>query len=150
MQATQTVPFGPSAPANSRTMSDAETLKTLAMEFANSKTSGAWAAEHSTADMMFIRPSGNPISAQGLADMMSGDDLEMISSSCVAINKVEVVGDSGFVCLTQAAKFTYKGTPNDDICVITLIWKKVDGTWKISWGQRSTGRKPDEPLPTGF
>ena len=60
----------------------------------------------------------------------------------------QVSGDMAFACLTQYGKFTYKGTPNEDICVMTLIFKKVDGAWKLAWAQRSSGRKPDEPAPT--
>ena len=60
----------------------------------------------------------------------------------------QVSGDMAFACLTQYGKFTYKGTPNEDICVMTLIFKKVDGAWKLAWAQRSSGRKPDEDPPT--
>ncbi|KAH8048652.1 DUF3804-containing protein [Aureococcus anophagefferens] len=60
----------------------------------------------------------------------------------------QVSGDMAFACLTQYGKFTYKGTPNEDICVMTLIFKKVDGAWKLAWAQRSSGRKPDEPAPS--
>ena len=62
--------------------------------------------------------------------------------------RAKVSGDMAFACLTQYGKFTYKGTPNEDICVMTLIFKKVDGAWKLAWAQRSSGRKPDEDPPT--
>jgi len=31
--------------------------------------------------------------------------------------------------------------------VVTLVFRKVDGQWKIAWAHRSQGRKPDEPKP---
>ena len=40
---------------------------------------------------------------------------------------------------TLSSKFSYKGTPNDDLPTVTSIFKKVDNVWKIYWMQRSTG-----------
>ena len=40
---------------------------------------------------------------------------------------------------TLGAKFSYKGTPNDDLPTVTSIFKKINGIWKIHWMQRSTG-----------
>ncbi|KAH8067990.1 hypothetical protein SO694_00027041 [Aureococcus anophagefferens] len=107
-------------------------LETMISEFCSIKM-GDWIAGNTTDDFQFVRPTGNPIDKIGFPAMMTGD---------------VVSGDMAFACLTQYGKFTYKGTPNEDICVMTLIFKKVDGAWKLAWAQRSSGRKPDEPAPS--
>ena len=56
-------------------------------------------------------------------------------------------GDMAYVCYTTHDKFNYKGTQNDDIAVLTSVLQRVDGSWKVVHGQRSTGRKPEEGLP---
>ena len=80
--------------------------------------------------------------------MMTNDDVKVESSKLLSINKLTVNGDNAVVCYTQHGKFTYKGTENDDIAVFTSVLRKVEGEWKVVHGQRSTGRKPDEPLPS--
>ena len=47
--------------------------------------------------------------------------------------------DVAMCVFTLGAKFSYKGTPNDDLPTVTSIFKKIDGNWKIHWMQRSTG-----------
>ena len=51
-------------------------------------------------------------------------------------------------CYTSHAKFNYKGNENDDIAVFTGVFKKSDGVWKLTFGQRSSGRKPEDELPS--
>ena len=104
-----------------------------------------------TEDFRFVRPTGNPLGMSGFIDMMSMEGMSFDSSEIIEINKVHEGTDSGIVCVTSHDKFTYKGTPNDDICVITFYTVKDDqGSWKIAWGQRSTGRKPEDERPSGF
>jgi len=43
------------------------------------------------------------------------------------------------VYFSLGSKFTYKGTPSDDLPKFTSIFKKVDNIWKVSWTQSSTG-----------
>ncbi len=40
----------------------------------------------------------------------------------------------------MGSKFAYKGTPNNDLPTVISIFKKVGGSWKIAWMQRSTGQ----------
>ena len=52
-----------------------------------------------------------------------------------------------YVCYTSHGKFTYRGTPNDDVAVLSSVLEKTDGRWQVVFGQRSTGRKPtDDPV----
>ncbi|EGB09454.1 hypothetical protein AURANDRAFT_69750 [Aureococcus anophagefferens] len=121
-------------------------LETMISEFCSIKM-GDWIAGNTTDDFQFVRPTGNPIDKIGFPAMMTGD-VVVQAGELKKIHKLEVSGDMAFACLTQYGKFTYKGTPNEDICVMTLIFKKVDGAWKLAWAQRSSGRKPDEPAPS--
>ena len=41
-----------------------------------------------------------------------------------------------YVCYSSHAKFTYKGTENDDVAVFSSIMKKKNGVWKVVHGQR--------------
>ena len=52
----------------------------------------------------------------------------------------EFLSSNVAMCIfTLGAKFSYKGTFNDDLPTVTSIFKKIDGIWKIHWMQRSTG-----------
>ncbi len=56
------------------------------------------------------------------------------------IHKFEFLSSDVAMCVfTLGAKFSYKGTPNDDLPTVTSIFKKINGIWKIHWMQRSTG-----------
>lgn len=102
---------------------------------------------HMHDDCVFVRPSGNPLSKKGWEEMMTNDDVNVELQKLVSINKLQVVGDMAYVCYTTHGKFTYKGTENDDIAVLTCVMKKFNGKWMMMMGQRSTGRKPEESLP---
>ena len=41
--------------------------------------------------------------------------------------------------ITLKEEFSYKGEKNNDLSSYSMIFKKIDGTWKISWMQRSSG-----------
>ena len=54
--------------------------------------------------------------------------------------KFEFLSSAVAMCVfTLGAKFSYKGTHNDDLPTVTSIFKKIDGIWKIHWMQRSSG-----------
>ena len=44
---------------------------------------------------------------------------------------VDVGVDMAYACSVASAKFEYKGTPNDDVFVLTTIFKKDADKWKI-------------------
>jgi len=104
-------------------------------------------------DFRFVRPTGNPLSMAGFEEMMGSPDMAFEMSDILAVNKSHEGADSGFICITSHDRFTFKGTRNDDVCVITFAMAKdaaAEFGWKILWGQRSTGRSPEDDAPSGF
>ena len=104
--------------------------------------------KHMHDDCAFVRPTGNPLNKEGWREMMTNDDVKVESNELVTINKLQVNGDMAYVCYTTHGKFSYKGTANDDIAVLTSVLQRVNGKWQVVHGQRSTGRKPSEAMPT--
>mmetsp|Transcript_22760 Transcript_22760/g.40611 ORF Transcript_22760/g.40611 Transcript_22760/m.40611 type:complete len:121 (-) Transcript_22760:56-418(-) len=100
---------------------------------------------NTTSDFQFIRPSGNPANLTLFKAMFSGADLVVTDHSLIKIQKLEVVGDMAFACMTESAVFEYKGTPNNDRYSTTAILRRVDGVWKFCWMHRSTGDQEETP-----
>ena len=101
-------------------------------------------------DIVIVRPSGNPLTKEGWGNMLNSDDVVAKGSKLLNIHVIEgsEVGDMCYACYTTHSKFTYKGTENDDVAVFVVIFRKGnDNKWKMHYMQRSTGRKPSEPLP---
>ena len=120
-------------------MTDKETILSLLDEFANTEKMASFFIHNATSDFLFIRPSGNPINADGFEKMISGDVVQE-KAEITKIHRLEFLSDNVSLCIfTLDSKFTYKGTPNDDLPTVTSIFKKVDNVWKIHWMQRSTG-----------
>ena len=71
--------------------------------------------------------------------MYDNSDLVMEISELVKIHRLETNSDWGFAAFTLKEAFRYKGDLNNDLSTYSLIFKKIDGTWKISWMQRSQG-----------
>ena len=95
--------------------------------------------KNATQDFLFIRPSGNPINAEGFENMISGDVVQE-KAEITKIHRLEFLSENIVMCIfTLSSKFTYKGTPNDDLPTVTSIFKKEDNIWKVHWMQRSTG-----------
>ena len=121
-------------------MTDKETIISLLNEFANPEKMASFFINNATSDFLFIRPSGNPINAVGFEKMISGDVVQE-KAEITKLHRLEFLSDNVAVCIfTLGSKFTYKGTPNDDLPTVTSIFKKVDNIWKIYWMQRSTGK----------
>ena len=120
-------------------MNDKEKIISLLNEFANPKMMASFFVNNATPDFLFIRPSGNPIDAEGFEKMISGDVVQE-KTEITKIHRLEILSDHIIMCIfTLGSKFTYKGTPNNDLPTVTSIFKKVDNVWKIYWMQRSTG-----------
>ena len=120
-------------------MTDKETILSLLNEFANPEKMASFFIHNATSDFLFIRPSGNPINAEGFEKMISGDVVQE-KAEITKIHRFEFLSDDVAMCIfTLGSKFTYKGKPNDDFPTVTSIFKKVDNYWKICWMQRSTG-----------
>ena len=120
-------------------MTDKEKILSLLNEFANPEKMAPFFVNNATSDFLFIRPSGNPINAEGFEKMISSDVVQE-KAEITKIHRLEFLSDNVAMCIfTLGSKFTYKGTPNNDSPTVTSIFKKVDNVWKIYWMQRSTG-----------
>ena len=121
-------------------MTDKEKITSLLDELASPQKMGSFFMKNATSDFLFIRPSGNPISAKGFEEMMNSGDVVQEKAEITKIHRFEFLSDNVVICIfTLGSKFKYKGTPNDDLPTVTSIFKKVGDVWKIHWMQRSTG-----------
>ena len=121
-------------------MSDKEKIISLLDELASPEKMGSFFIKNATPDFLLIRPSGNPISAKGFEEMMNSGDVVQETSEITKIHRFEFLSNDVAMCVfTLGAKFTYKGTPNNDLPTVTSIFKKIGDTWKIHWMQRSSG-----------
>ena len=121
-------------------MTDKEKIISLLGELASPEKMGSFFMNNATPDFLFIRPSGNPISAKGFEEMMNSGDVVQEKAEITKIHRFEFLSDNVAMCIfTLGSKFSYKGTPNDDLPTVTSIFKKVGDVWKIHWMQRSTG-----------
>ena len=128
-------------------MTDQEAITNIINDMATLENGKLQGGTHMTDSCIFIRPTGNPLTKQAWQAMMDSPDVSITHSSLVGINKLEIEGNMAFACYTTHGKFSYKGTINDDIAVLTGVFRKIDGIWKLIHGQRSSGRKPSDPLP---
>ena len=115
--------------------------------FANLNLTPTERVKYGTDDMVMIRPTGNPLSMPMYDAMLASDDVVVEKQEVLKFNYVDVCGEAGFCCFTQAAKFTFKGSAEDDVAVFTAYLKKKPEGWRIVYAQRSTGRKPTEDMP---
>ena len=120
-------------------MTDKETILSMLNKFANPENMASFFVNYATSDFLFIRPSGNPINAKGFERMITGDIVQE-KAEVTKIHRLEFLSENIVMCIfTLGSKFSYKGTPNDDLPTVTSIFKKVNNVWKIHWMQRSTG-----------
>ena len=121
-------------------MTEKEQITSLLYELASPQKMGSFFVNNATSDFLFIRPSGNPISAKGFEEMMNSGDVVQEKAEITKIHRFEFLSSDVAMCVfTLGAKFTYKGTLNDDLPTVTSIFKKVGDEWKIHWLQRSSG-----------
>ena len=121
-------------------MTDKEKIESMLYELAKPEKMGSFFIDNASSDFLLIRPSGNPITAEGFYEMMNSGDVVQEKSEITKIHRFEFLCDNVAMCIfTLGSKFTFKGTPNDDLPTVTSIFKKIDGTWKIHWMQRSSG-----------
>ena len=121
-------------------MTDKEKIISLLDELANPAKMGSFFVDNATSSFLFIRPSGNPLDAKGFEKMMTSGDVVQEKSEITKIHRFEFLSENIVMCIfTLGSKFSYKGKPNDDLPIITSIFKKLDNSWKIHWMQRSTG-----------
>ena len=115
---------------------------------------GAGAATSSWTDTMLenatmVRPSGNPMGRALWEEMNASEEIEVKSHELLAMERCNVVGDHiAWVIATTRATFSYQGNENDDIAVYSLVLQKLDGEWKVAHAHRSTGRSPEDDMPS--
>ena len=95
-------------------------------------------------DAVLIRPSGNPLDVAGFKEMLGSPDIisETDEVTSVDSEKVFAGGNAAVVVFTTFSKFTYKGTPNEDVAKFSATLELAGGTWKIIHLHRGTGQKP--------
>ena len=71
--------------------------------------------------------------------MYENADLIIELSELVNIHRLEANSDWWFSVFTLKEEFCYKGKQNNDFSSYSMIFKKIDLTWKICWMQRSSG-----------
>ena len=119
-------------------MSNIKAIENLINGYATSKDS-SFLIPKVTEDFLAVRPSGNPISAQGLVEMFDSKALIAESSELIKTHKIEIYGEIAYAVFTLNEVFIYKGNQNKDLSTYTCIFKNEKGTWKYAWMQRSQG-----------
>ena len=119
-------------------MSSTQAIENLINGYATSEDS-SFLIPNASEDFLAVRPSGNPISAQGLVEMFDSKDLVVESSELIKTHKIEIYGDIAYAILTLNEIFSYKGSQNIDLSTYTCIFKNENGRWKYAWMQRSQG-----------
>jgi len=71
--------------------------------------------------------------------MYNNADLVVELSELANIHRLEAKSNWGFAAFTLKEVFRFKGAQNNDLSTYSMIFRKIDGTWKISWMQRSSG-----------
>ena len=80
--------------------SDSQQLEALIQSFVDMSQNKTFLPANTTNDFLAIRPSGNPITAKGLAAMYDSDDLVIELSELVKIHRLEANSDWGFTAFT--------------------------------------------------
>ena len=107
-------------------------------------------------DLLFIRPSGNPMDAAGFKSMWGSGLIKNASSKLLSVDTVRfcgvlaclpsslpsLPGAVAVVTFTSHEQFTYGDVVNDDIVKCSVVLEKVAGGWLIAHAQRATGHPP--------
>ena len=87
--------------------SDSQQLEALIQGFSNRAQNNTFLPANTTNDFLAIRPSGNPIAAEGLAGMYESSYLVIELSELVKIHRLEANYDWGFAAFTLKESFSY-------------------------------------------
>ena len=64
--------------------------------------------------------------------MITGDIVQE-KAEITKIHRLEFLSETIVMCIfTLGSKFTYKGTPNNDLPTVTSIFKKLNNVWKFT------------------
>ena len=119
-------------------MSETE-IRSLLQEFASAERAGDFFLDHGTDDFIFIRPSGNPLDAEGFSAMFQSGDLTLHDSELIALERLNCHGNVAIAVFTMRGNFTYRGQDNSDTYAATAVLRKHRGWWKFALLQRSAG-----------
>ncbi|HSG02461.1 MAG TPA: DUF3804 family protein [Marinobacterium sp.] len=119
-------------------MSETE-IRNLLEKVSSPERFGDYFLTHGTEDFIFIRPSGNPLDAQGFSDMFNSGDVIIHESKLIKVERLNIYDDVATALCTLKANFSYKGVENEDTYAATAVLKKVGGEWKFQSFQRSSG-----------
>mgnify|MGYP003344185676 FL=1 len=114
-------------------------IRALLNEFASIERTGDFFLEHGTEDFLFIRPSGNPLDAEGFSEMFKNGDITIHTAEFVALERLNFHGNVAIAVFTMKGNFTFQGQANADTYVATALLRNVDGEWKFALFQRSSG-----------
>jgi len=121
-------------------MEDKEKILDLLENLAAAEYYHEFFEEKATKDFLFIRPSGNPLSAIGFEKMTLCGDVVDNYTELIDIQLLEFFSDVCAMCVfTFKENFEYKGKQNDDIALNTSILKKINDEWIFSFIHRSSG-----------
>ena len=81
--------------------------------------------QHMDKDCLFIRPTGNPLNLDEWDEMMNREDVDIIQSKLISINKLRVVDEMAYACYTAHSEFNIDGESNDDIAVFSAVFNKI-------------------------
>ena len=117
-------------------MSETE-IRSLLQEFASAKRTGDFFLDHGTADFVFIRPSGNPLDAEGFSAMFQSGDLTVHDSELIALERLNFHANIAITVFTMRGNFTYRGQHNSDTYVATAVLRNIECDWRFALFQRS-------------
>ena len=89
-------------------MSSTQAIENLINGYATSEDS-SFLIQNATEDFLAVRPSGNPISAQGLVGLFDSKELVAESSELIKTHKIEIYGGIAYAVFTLNEIFSYKG-----------------------------------------
>ena len=79
--------------------------------------------DYATPDFFCIWPSGNAVDTKGFEQMITGNIVQE-KAEITKIHRVEFLSENIVMYIfTRGSKFTYGGTPNDDLSTVTTILK---------------------------
>ena len=119
-------------------MSETE-IRSLLQEFASATRTGDFFLDHGTDDFIFIRPSGNPLDAEGFSAMFQSGDLTVHDSELIALERLNFHANIAITVFTMRGNFTYRGQHNSDTYVATAVLRNIEGEWRFALFQRSAG-----------
>ena len=108
-------------------MSSTKAIENLINGYATSEDS-SFLIPNATVDFLAVRPSRNPISAEGLVGTFDSKDLVAESSELVKTYKIEIYRELTFAVFTLNEIFSYKGNQNKDLSTYTCIFRNINCT----------------------